>query len=81
KFRNDYQSLYDINYRNSGGNADVAKKMTNTQISRTWSLTDVNGSTQFMKYAPEALYNYGPSGWQAAQGKEEKERLTYGERG
>lgn len=80
KFRNDYQSLYDINYRNSGGNADVAKKMTNTQIARTWSLSDVNGSTQFMKYAPEALYNYGPSGWQAAQWKEEKERLTYGER-
>ncbi|MGR7620120.1 transglycosylase SLT domain-containing protein [Klebsiella aerogenes] len=80
-FRNDYQSLYDINYRNSGGNADVAKKMTNTQISRTWSLSDVNGSAQFMKYAPEALYNYGPSGWQAAQWKEEKERLAYGERG
>lgn len=34
-----------------------------------------------MKYAPEALYNYGPSGWQAAQWKEEKERLTYGDRG
>ncbi|HFL5986555.1 TPA: transglycosylase SLT domain-containing protein [Klebsiella aerogenes] len=80
-FRNDYQSLYDINYRNSGGNADVAKKMTNTQIARTWSLSDVNGSAQFMKYAPEALYNYGPSGWQAAQWKDEKERLTYGERG
>lgn len=79
-FRNDYQSLYDINYRNSGGNADVAKKMTNTQIARTWSLSDVNGSAQFMKYAPEALYNYGPSGWQASQWKEEKERLTYGER-
>ncbi|MDW3777651.1 transglycosylase SLT domain-containing protein [Kluyvera cryocrescens] len=78
-FRNDYQSLYDINYRNSGGNADVAKKMTNTQIFRTWSLSDVNGSAQFMKYAPEALYNYGPSGWQASQWKEEKERLTYGE--
>ncbi|MCK6037947.1 transglycosylase SLT domain-containing protein [Klebsiella quasipneumoniae] len=80
EFRNDYQSLYDINYRNSGGNADVAQKMTNTQIARTWSLSDVNGSAQFMKYAPEALYNYGPSGWQAAQWKEEKERLTYGER-
>lgn len=79
-FRNDYQSLYDINYRNSGGNADVAKKMTNTQIARTWSLSDVNGSAQFMKYAPEALYNYGPSGWQASQWKEEKERITYGER-
>ncbi|MFH7126006.1 transglycosylase SLT domain-containing protein [Klebsiella pneumoniae] len=63
KFRNVYQSLYDINYRNSGGNADIAKKMTNAQIARTWSLSDVNGSAQLMKYAPEALYNYGPSGW------------------
>ncbi|MGF7447422.1 transglycosylase SLT domain-containing protein, partial [Klebsiella michiganensis] len=80
-FRYDYQSLYDINYRNSGGYADVAKKMTNTQIARTWSLSDVNGSIQFMKYAPEALYNYGPSGWQAAKWKEEKHRLAYGERG
>ncbi|HBS6309687.1 TPA: transglycosylase SLT domain-containing protein [Klebsiella pneumoniae] len=80
KFRNDYQSLYDINYRNSGGNAELAKKMTNVQISRTWSISDVNGSAQFMKYAPEALYNYGPSGWQAAQWKEEKEELMYGER-
>ena len=79
-FRNDYQTLYDINYRNSGGNADVAKKMTNTQIARTWSISDVNGNAQFMKYAPEALYNYGPSGWQAAQWKEEKEHLMYGER-
>ncbi len=26
RFRNDYQSLYDINYRTTGGNADAAKK-------------------------------------------------------
>ena len=26
RFRNDYQSLYDINYRTAGGNADAAKK-------------------------------------------------------
>lgn len=80
RFRNDYQSLYDINYRTSGGNADVAKKMTNQQISRTWSISEVNGSAQFMKYAPEAIHNYGPAGWQAAQWKEEKERLKYGDR-
>ncbi|HEC2625655.1 TPA: transglycosylase SLT domain-containing protein [Raoultella planticola] len=80
KFRNDYQSLYDVNYRNSGGNSDIAKKMTNVQIARTWSISEVNGSAQFMKYAPEALYNYGPSGWQAAQWKEEKEELIYGDR-
>ncbi|MBX4818473.1 lytic transglycosylase [Klebsiella michiganensis] len=79
-FRNDYQSLYDINYRNSGGNTDIAKKMTNAQIARTWSISDVNGSAQFMKYAPEALYNFGPSGWQAEQWKVEKEELMYGDR-
>ncbi|HHT2663929.1 TPA: transglycosylase SLT domain-containing protein [Citrobacter freundii] len=80
RFRNDYQALYDINYRTTGGNADAAKKMTNQQISRTWSISEVNGGAKFMKYAPEALYNYGPSGWQAAQWKEEKERLMYGDR-
>lgn len=80
RFRNDYQSLYDINYRTTGGNADAAKKMTNQQIARTWSISEVNGDARLMKYAPEALYNYGPSGWQAAQWKEEKESLMYGER-
>ncbi|EFU6169488.1 transglycosylase SLT domain-containing protein [Salmonella enterica subsp. enterica serovar Hadar] len=80
RFRNDYQSLYDINYRTTGGNADAAKKMTNQQIARTWSISEVNGGAKLMKYAPEALYNYGPSGWQAAQWKEEKENLMYGER-
>lgn len=40
-----------------------------------------NGSAKFMKYAPEALYNW-PSGWQAARsGKAEKgARLMYGDR-
>ncbi|WP_410738779.1 transglycosylase SLT domain-containing protein [Citrobacter freundii] len=79
-FRNDYQALYDINYRTTGGNADAAKKMTNQQIARTWSISEVNGGAKFMKYAPEALYNYGPSGWQAAQWKSEKEQLMYGDR-
>ncbi|WP_368913504.1 transglycosylase SLT domain-containing protein [Mixta calida] len=78
RFRNDYQSLYDINYRITGGNADVARKMTNQQIARTWSISEVNGGAKFMKYAPEALYNYGPAGWQAAQWQEEKDRLMYG---
>jgi hypothetical protein len=54
--------------------------MTNQQIARTWSISEVNGSAKLMKYAPEALYNYGPSGWQAEQWKEEKEQLMYGER-
>ena len=80
RFRNDYQALYDLNYRTTGGNADAAKKMTNQQVARTWSISEVNGDAKFMKYAPEALYNYGPSGWQAAQWKAEKELLMYGDR-
>lgn len=80
RFRNDYQALYDINFRTTGGNADAAKKMTNQQVARTWSISEVNGGAKFMKYAPEALYNYGPSGWQAAQWKTEKEQLMYGDR-
>lgn len=80
RFRNDYQALYDINYRTTGGNADAAKKMTNQQVARTWSISEVNGDAKFMKYAPEALYNYGPSGWQAAQWKAEKKLLMYGDR-
>ncbi|MBT0726817.1 lytic transglycosylase [Rosenbergiella australiborealis] len=80
RFRNDYQSLYDINYRISGGNSDAAKKMTQQQISRTWRISEVNGSAQFMKYAPEALYPHGPEGWQAAQWQEEKSLLMYGDR-
>ena len=80
RFRNDYQALFVINYRTTGGNADAAKKMTNQQIARTWSISEVNGSAKLMKYAPEALYNYGPSGWQAEQWKSEKEQLMYGDR-
>lgn len=33
-----------------------------------------------MKYAPEALHPGGPEGWQAAQWKDEKESLMYGDR-
>ncbi|MDM3130092.1 transglycosylase SLT domain-containing protein [Citrobacter sp. CK205] len=80
RFRNDYQALYDINYRTTGGNVDAAKKMTNQQVARTWSISEVNGGAKFIKYAPEALYNYGPSGWQAAQWKAEKGQLMYGDR-
>lgn len=78
QFQADYQSLYDINYRAVGGSADVAKKLTNQQIARNWSISSVNGDAKFMKYAPETEYNYGPSGWQSEQWKTEKELLMYG---
>lgn len=78
-FREDYASLYDINFRIAGGNPDVAKKMTEQQIARTWSISEVNGKAQLMKYAPEALYSGGPSGWQLQQWEAEKRKLIYGE--
>lgn len=78
-FRNDYESLYDLNYRIAGGNDEIAKKMTNQQISRKWSITEINGKAELMKYAPEALYKGGPDGWQAKQWEEEKWKLKYGE--
>lgn len=80
RFRQDYESLYDLNYRVSGGDADIAKKLTSQQVARAWSISEVNGSAQLMKYAPEALYQGGPSGWQAQQWEEEKQRLTFGEK-
>ncbi|MBC3213401.1 hypothetical protein [Serratia fonticola] len=80
RFRQDYESLYDLNYRVSGGDADIAKKLTSQQIARTWSISEVNGSAQLMKYAPEAMHPGGPNGWQAQQWEEEKQRLTYGEK-
>lgn len=77
-FRNDYESLYDLNFRISGGDPDIAKKMTHQQVARTWSISEVNGQAQLMKYAPEALYQGGPQGWQAQQWNEEKNILLYG---
>jgi len=78
RFRQDYESLYDLNYRVSGGDADIAKKLTSQQIARAWSISEVNGSAQLMKYAPEALYQGGPSGWQAQQWEEAKYSIKYG---
>lgn len=80
EFLQDYESLYDLNYRVAGGDADIAKKLTSQQIARAWSISEVNGSAQLMKYAPEAMHQGGPSGWQSAQWEEEKQRLTYGEK-
>ncbi|EPL6453035.1 hypothetical protein N0G65_000136 [Providencia rettgeri] len=78
-FLRDYKLLYDANFDRSGGNADTAKKLTNQQISNSWSITEINGKAELMKYAPESLYPGGPSGWQAKQWEDEKWKLKYGE--
>lgn len=74
-FKHDFRVLYDLNYQVTGGHEQSTKNMTQKQLSRTWRMSDVNGATQLMKYAPEALYDYGPAGWQAAQWQAEKDRL------
>lgn len=79
RFRNDYNSLYDVNYRLTGGSADVARKMTNQQISANWAISEVNGNAAFMKYAPEVMARGGPPGWQSEQWNEEKSVLMYGD--
>ncbi|MEM8013027.1 hypothetical protein Q4R53_12250 [Morganella morganii] len=78
-FLNDYEALYDINFDKSGGNAETAKKTTDQQITNSWSISEVNGQAQLMKYAPESLYPGGPAGWQVRQWEEEKWKLKYGE--
>ncbi|WP_272574585.1 hypothetical protein [Providencia sp. PROV247] len=78
-FLRDYKLLYDANFDRSGGNADTAKKLTNQQISNSWSITEINGKAELMKYSPESLYPGGPSGWQAKQWEDEKWKLKYGE--
>lgn len=78
-FLRDYKLLYDANFDKSGGNADTAKKITHQQISNRWSITEINGKAELMKYAPEALHKGGPDGWQAKQWEEEKWKLKYGE--
>lgn len=74
----DYQTLYDANFAETGGDAELAKKMTNAQIKRTWAVSNINGSEEVMRYAPEAVYGINESGagnWIAGQWEEEKKQL------
>ncbi|ECG5317635.1 hypothetical protein E1A40_08960 [Salmonella enterica subsp. enterica serovar Aba] len=78
RMRADFSTAYDENFIIAGGDEAIAKKMTEQQIGRVWAVSEVNGNARLMKYAPEALYNYGPKGWQAQQWEEEKYQLKYG---
>ncbi|MDN0017982.1 hypothetical protein [Providencia stuartii] len=71
-YMRDYQTLYDTNFSSTGGDAELAKKMTNAQIRKTWGVTSINGDDEVMKYAPEAVYS---GGWVLGQWEEERKQI------
>ncbi|MEA1624732.1 hypothetical protein RPN16_24575 [Salmonella enterica] len=79
EYLRDYQTLYDANFAETGGDAKLAQKMTDAQVKKTWGVTSVNGKEEIMKYAPEAAYGITSSGagnWIQGQWEEDKKQLT-----
>lgn len=79
EYLRDYQTLYDANFAETGGDAKLAQKMTDAQVKKTWGVTSVNGKEEIMKYAPEAAYGITSSGagnWIQGQWEEDKKRLV-----
>ncbi|MCN7277766.1 hypothetical protein MLI18_000005, partial [Escherichia coli] len=76
-YQRDYQTIYDANFVQTGGDAEQAEKMTNAMIRTTWGVSTVNGKAEVMKYAPEALYgvNNGAGNWIQGQWEQEKREL------
>ncbi|MEY0240158.1 hypothetical protein AB7W17_03215 [Providencia rettgeri] len=78
EYMRDYQTLYDANFASTGGDPDLAKKMTNAQVKKTWGVTSINGKDEVMRYAPEAVYGTNESGagnWIIGQWQEEQKQL------
>lgn len=78
EYSRDYQTLFDANFADSGGDIDLAKKITNAQIKKRWGVTTINGDKEVMRYAPEAVYGLNESGagnWVEGQWQEEKKQL------
>ncbi|MEY0909915.1 hypothetical protein AB7222_02745 [Providencia rettgeri] len=78
EYMRDYQTLYDANFASTGGDPDLAKKMTNAQVKKTWGVTSINGKDEVMRYAPEAVYGTNESGagnWIIGQWREEQKQL------
>lgn len=77
QYQLDYQTIYDANFAQTGGDAGQAEAMTNAMIRNTWGVSSVNGSPEIMKYAPEALYgvNNGSGNWIQGQWDVEKRGL------
>ena len=73
-YRRDYQTIYDANFAQTGGDADQAKAMTNAMIKKVWAVSTINGKEEVMKYAPEAVYGVtnGSGNWIKANGKKRR---------
>lgn len=76
-YQRDYQTIYDANFVQTGGDAEQAEKMTNAMI-RTTGVSTVNGKAEVMKYAPEALYgvNNGAGNWIQGSGSRKNASLN-----
>ncbi|MFV1476130.1 hypothetical protein [Serratia marcescens] len=76
-YQRDYQTIYDANFAQTGGDADQAKAMTNAMIKKVWAVSTINGKEEVMKYAPEAVYGVtnGSGNWIQGQWQVEKDRL------
>ncbi|WP_347299404.1 hypothetical protein [Clostridium perfringens] len=76
-YQRDYQTIYDANFAQTGGDADQAKAMTNAMIKKVWAVSTINGKEEVMKYAPEAVYGVtnGSGNWIRGQWEEEKKAL------
>ncbi|QPT15234.1 hypothetical protein I6G37_09960 [Serratia rubidaea] len=76
-YQRDYQTIYDANFAQTGGDADQAKAMTNAMIKKVWAVSTINGKEEVMKYAPEAVYGVtnGAGNWIQGQWQVEKDRL------
>ncbi|EOE2144752.1 hypothetical protein ACKCRG_003985 [Serratia marcescens] len=76
-YQRDYQTIYDANFAQTGGDADQAKAMTNAMIKKVWAVSTINGKEEVMKYAPEAVYGVtnGSGNWIKGQWEEEKKAL------
>ena len=55
--RNAYDSLVEEYYVMNGGDLDVAQDAAFTRLINTWQVSNVNGKKQFMRDAPEFVYN------------------------
>ncbi|MDH2394333.1 hypothetical protein QDQ39_00750 [Providencia rettgeri] len=78
EYMRDYQTLYDANFASTGGDPDLAKKMTDAQVKKTWGVTSINGKDEVMRYAPEAVYGTNENGagnWIIGQWREEQKQL------
>ncbi|MBE8816242.1 hypothetical protein F3H66_22145 [Serratia marcescens] len=76
-YQRDYQTIYDANFAQTGGDAEQAKAMTNAMIKKVWAVSTINGKEEVMKYAPEAVYGVtnGSGNWIQGQWQVEKDRL------